>query len=360
MKLRQYIILLNVITLLLFLSLGQGYEVDNFTFRYQTEKLKDSLEILDKEVNSRISKAINKMNSSKITRDKCDKEEFVSVMYNQIAGNLIGSIEEFADKSPQITRHSISSRQSIYTDQSRNIEKSSNSKRHSKQQEKHKTEEIRDFGIVLGFLSKFAGADENVMSAVKSEWRSIVGVQSNVLVNGVYVGADKFGHFFDQGYEYYRKMKKTKSLQNSLDYGVQLEEGMYGLSSTGIKSYGDLVANYNGLKFWQEIVDARNPLVACSDGKWFVKRPFTFANFVDFGWDEGINCSEFDSALRKTFLANIRSLKRKNPGMEFNCPISSKACESLVKKYEAVAKYILSPKCSKIVGDETKAESEVQ
>lgn len=75
---------------------------------------------------------------------------------------------------------------------------------------------------------------------------------------GFSIGADKVGHFSQQGYEYWgvytRELAKgsseTEAIQRAVQNGITQEEGEYGFQYTGVYSNGDLAANYAGLKFY--------------------------------------------------------------------------------------------------------------
>ena len=40
----------------------------------------------------------------------------------------------------------------------------------------------------------------------------------------------------------------------ALSWGEMREKGVYGFSTTGIFSYADLVANFNGYRFWNRVL----------------------------------------------------------------------------------------------------------
>ena len=79
-----------------------------------------------------------------------------------------------------------------------------------------------------------------------------------IRVNGVEMGTDKFDHFFQQGYSYYKIYKhqlahgKTPdaAATRSIAWGRRTEKTIYGYLVSGVFSNADLFANYAGMKFY--------------------------------------------------------------------------------------------------------------
>ena len=79
----------------------------------------------------------------------------------------------------------------------------------------------------------------------------------------VYLGTDKMGHFFQQGYTYYLTFEGQRQLglddQSALEYlvtsGRFSEETYFGKSLGAGMSRADLVANYAGLKFYINLTE---------------------------------------------------------------------------------------------------------
>jgi hypothetical protein len=75
---------------------------------------------------------------------------------------------------------------------------------------------------------------------------------------GVYLGTDKLGHFFQQGYEYYevyaeeirRSGDERLAVGKAIRKGIAQENGIYGTFIDGVFSNADLAANYAGFKFY--------------------------------------------------------------------------------------------------------------
>jgi hypothetical protein len=94
----------------------------------------------------------------------------------------------------------------------------------------------------------------------------VVGIGRSMLLNGTVVGTDKVGHFFMQGLGYYDLVKAGKPLEKVLLEDHQ-EDGLWGLKTSGVKSYADMATNYQGYRFWTELTTGLNPYFKCDEKK---------------------------------------------------------------------------------------------
>ena len=80
-----------------------------------------------------------------------------------------------------------------------------------------------------------------------------------VKVFGYELGADKLGHFTQEGYEYYKLYQRSpgpEGLRRAVAHGVRQEHTFYGTAVSGVYSNADLVANLAGLKFFLNLTHA--------------------------------------------------------------------------------------------------------
>ncbi|MNJ92496.1 hypothetical protein D3C87_101680 [compost metagenome] len=298
----------------------EAYEVDNFTERHHP--LKDSRDVLNKEVNRRLEQAM-KITDARARRNKtgrCRDDDLYDAVKSSVGGGVIGSLETFADSNKDVDKH-VEQKSNIYSNRSSEDKRS---------------------GFVM----------------------SVAGLNSSINVNGEYIGADKLGHFFDEGYDYYRQAKRKDNFQEgikeALVYGHDLESGMLGFATTGIKSYGDLVANYSGLQFWMSLRGGAKPYFQCQAGKWVQIRDFDFADYVNAGWDEAINCSEYESptmeeAVREKAKKYEKWSQANSKPKKFVCPVSPKACVKLKELYGPKAENLLGLPCFSAKDDGTES-----
>jgi hypothetical protein len=174
---------------------------------------------------------------------------------------------------------------------------------------------------------------------------ALMGVVPSFVVDGHYFGADKLGHFFDQGYDYYEAVYvKHGSVVDAFEnMGLDNENGLNGMLGDGIRSYGDMAANFAGYLFWRDVVGGSSPYFDCQHGRYVrTARRFDWKDYVNDGWDEGLNCSEFNSLAKKSVDKALAKL-----GMR--CPLNPAACQGIA---DLTCGYtFLSPACRPFVRD---------
>ena len=193
-----------------------------------------------------------------------------------------------------------------------------------------------------------------------------------IMVRGHLVGLDKIGHFFAEGWEYFEHTRADgATVEDAMAWGTGLEKGSFGYLTTGIYSYADLVANFNGFRFWNGLRKRqRDPLkgvvadfftsvqVTCSldliDSlkkrkivrKWVLNRPFDIADYIDGSWNEANNCNSYrDPDIAEKVAVRIAEVR---PG--FQCPAEGRACIQAEKKYGSYAQGLLHPRCLPAAG----------
>lgn len=188
-----------------------------------------------------------------------------------------------------------------------------------------------------------------------------------VNINDQLVGLDKVGHFFAEGWQYFELSEyKTNNIDFALNWGEKQEAGKFGYTTTGIFSFADLAANFNGWRFWNKVLlHSEDPLkgrfaaffdrpyVTCdvqiiSSIKnrkivkaWESNTQFDLADYIDGAWDEGNNCSKYANlSIAEKVTERIYAV---NPN--FNFPYAVDECVAAQKKYGVYAKRILHPRC---------------
>ncbi len=178
-------------------------------------------------------------------------------------------------------------------------------------------------------------------------------LHSNIQNKNITVGLDKVDHFLSNGFSYYTTFTQAEGtvpekLNTALDLGVGQEEGMWGLRGTGVKSYGDMAANYSGFLMYRDLLDGQGPAapaISCNaaTGTYSLTpgKEVDIRKYATEGWDEGTNCSSFKNIESARVIAQAAKAK----GM--TCPISTPDCMKLRQIYpEEVAAKILSGKCA--------------
>jgi hypothetical protein len=120
----------------------------------------------------------------------------------------------------------------------------------------------------------------------------VVGSAANI--HKICVGADKLGHFFSEGFIYFRVMSASGGSKAMAEgTGRALEIGIQGLSSTGVYSRADQVANLAGSQFYKDLKAAPSTLT------------FGIKNYITDQWNEQSNPSFYESSVAGVVWKNL-------------------------------------------------------
>jgi hypothetical protein len=170
-----------------------------------------------------------------------------------------------------------------------------------------------------------------------------------VRVGDQIVGVDKFEHMFGMGWIYFdHHYRNGKSLLSVMKNGIFREKTALGgnVLATGVFSYADLSANFNGMRFWNHVLQKQDdvlgkaenlgPYVRCEGGKWVANptKPLDFRNYMDASMDESVNCSKFarKAAVEKVRRSLVR-LSFADAKGRATCPVEPDKLEEMAKKY---------------------------
>ena len=326
------IIIVFLATAILFLQSSSAAEVDSVTPR--KIHLDDSLEAINTIFNQRMMEGITRANSRRDDIEELTAEEFCDedTLYAELRKAIFLSFTAFwglkgYDLDQQLQEllaersYSLSLNDSIY----------------------------RDINYIEGFSL------------------NIKGLSDVIRVNRHLVGLDKLGHFFAEGWQYFElTQQEDKSLKHAIQLGKEQEGGKYGYSTTGIFSFADLVANFNGWRFWNRVLGKNNdpllgvvanlldsPYVTCDIQivssirhlkivkAWEQNKKFDLSVYVDGVWDEGNNCNSYaDPVIEEKVSLRIREIDSK-----YKCPFIPQICLEAREKYGKYAKQLLHPYC---------------
>lgn len=124
-------------------------------------------------------------------------------------------------------------------------------------------------------------------------------------LGGVHVGVDKIGHFLVNGRRYWVRYRQARAqgahedeaLRAAIRFGVEQENGILGLFSSGVFSYADLEANYQGLRFFRSLCEGDAPLLVESDDGWELSAEVDIRDYVNPCWDETWAPSSFSPSM---------------------------------------------------------------
>ena len=150
---------------------------------------------------------------------------------------------------------------------------------------------------------------ESIFSLHKTQWalieRNFFSIQLDEIVNvgGVYIGIDKLSHFTGSGFLYYQAYRIAKRAGNkepinqAIKIGITGEKTVIGRMATGVLSYGDLEANFQGFLFGLHMCEGKDPFLKYSSDGWQFSRPFDIRSYVNPNWDESYNPSFYFDGL---------------------------------------------------------------
>jgi hypothetical protein len=226
-----------------------AYETDQFSNRLQP--IEDSTAVLDERVNRSIADA------ARSHRGKRSERRIVNAIYHDIGGHhWVDRIERWAMKSDQVDRLTPDRYESIYQ------------------------------GHPL-WATRVA---------------ALFGVGPTIKVNNTLIGSDKLGHFLSQGRKFWRRYEKYRDEARAAEHSAFTERALFGQATTGVYSNADLVANYEGYRFYRSlfednIVPGKPAILRWEEDHWEVQRAFTWADHVNAYWDEALNVNHFDALL---------------------------------------------------------------
>lgn len=286
-------------------------EVDQFTRR--NEALSDSALIINQKANEFVKEAISKLNEN----SNCDEAELYKELRRYFANHAKGQLTIFALHDSLIERRTMKIQDSIF----------------------------KDWTIFDGYLLGRPGANKSELA-----------LSPLIRMGDVVIGVDKFEHMFGRGFSYFNQhYLKGKTVEKAIKSGVFGEKTIYGGNklATGVYSYADLSANFNGMRFWNHFLmkdndvlgDDYGPFLKCTNNKWEQVKEIDFTHYIDDSMDEAINCSKFPT--KKTaakYRQNVEKVIRtENLSNEnFSCPLDSSKFTSIKEKYKKINKWIIN------------------
>lgn len=229
-----------------------GYETDQYTNRLQP--IADAQPILEQVVNQALTHIASGW------RGGADRYGFTLAVFHQLGGLYwVDRIERVAIKSPEIERLPQFRHHSIYDG--------------------------------LPFTARRVNY--------------IFGVGRTIKLAGVLTGSDKLGHFFSQGKKYYMSRLAGWREEHILGRGTFNERWLFGQLTTSVYSNADLVANYEGYRFYRSlfedgIVPGKPAIVRFAGDRAVIERPFSWSDHVNDYWDEALNPSHMSPAMAKS------------------------------------------------------------
>lgn len=172
------------------------------------------------------------------------------------------------------------------------------------------------------------------------------------------IGTDKVDHFFSRGLRFFSSqgfaMPNYLDLRKLLRNAIKLESGLWGQFATGVFSYGDLAANFHGLRFWSHVLSGSGdpmgknlgPYVRCQGNEWSVtSKRFDWSKYLDDSFDETINCNMFSEKHLVEIVEKRLAEMSAARGKPLGCPVNSTRYRALNKRYRdlGLLEYMINP-----------------
>jgi len=136
----------------------------------------------------------------------------------------------------------------------------------------------------------------------------------SVRLGEVYLGIDKVGHFFGFGRRYYAQYvrlieegrSEEEAIESVVKRGYFQERSMVGGLVDGIFSYGDLEANYQGMRLCRQLASGTPPcFVKGEDGLWRFEGSIDILPYITPDMDESWNNSRYTGRRKRNVLRRL-------------------------------------------------------
>ena len=288
-------------------------EIDSVTHRRQG--LRNSMRVLNSKINGFLREAVERANE----RGKsCDEKTLYKSIRKAIVSPFIGhSLAERLNEDHDLDSRRVRFGESIYQD--------------------------------LGLLK--------AISVHLKDLSAVVRLDDHV------VGVDKIGHFLVEGWKYFEiAYLDGEGIEAAIHWGERAERTYFGFLTTGIYSYADLSANFDGMRFWLRLLgQQKDPLkkgflfnrsyIKCSkrfwsrEPYWRVRRSVDLGDFANGAWDEGTNCDRYrDQEIAAAIRRRVEE-REDADGENYTCPIDPGRCVAARRRYDLYAHAVLHPLC---------------
>jgi len=240
---------LPILLLILASPRGGAYETDQFSNRLQP--IEDSTAIMNRQVTLAIAETITPWSGPR------DETKIVNGIYHKIGGlHWVDKLERYAMDSGEVELLDTPTYDSIYS--------------------------------------------HHPLWATRVA--ALFGVGGTMKINQTLIGTDKIGHFLSQGRKFYRRWLRMQDESQAAEQSAFTERALFGQMTTGSYSNADLVANYEGYRFYRslfedDIVNGKPAILAWKGDYWIMQRPFDWADHINDYWDEALNINHYDQLL---------------------------------------------------------------
>lgn len=151
----------------------------------------------------------------------------------------------------------------------------------------------------------FEGSYKNLSIYRKNVFPFIMPLSSTMNINGIYFGTDKIGHFISFGIRYmsmYQKYTKRglshdQAIRKLVKFGINSEIYLVGTFATGVVSFADMEANFQGFLFFSSLCNQNSDFHYKQDksGRWKLIGELDIRKHITPEFDESYNENHFRS-----------------------------------------------------------------
>ncbi|MFG0326813.1 MAG: ankyrin repeat domain-containing protein [Phycisphaerales bacterium JB037] len=192
-----------------------------------------------------------------------------------------------------------------------------------------KSEEVRR--RFPGRIGAFKGTIYESRSLLDPTYFFTWHISATIMVDGVYLGTDKIGHFFDKGFMVFRRYREiidaggsvaeAKAAAAKVGAGENFilgEKAILGLWSSGVYSNSDLAVDYAGGVFYRNLTEPvllngveRAPMLVRDGDHWRIAEEVSpdsdfWTKFISHHFNEALNPSLYKQSMRELLREAVR------------------------------------------------------
>ena len=178
-------------------------------------------------------------------------------------------------------------------------------------------------------------------------------IGSVINFSDVQIGVDKLEHMFRTGGILFNALDRGWEFNHVLKLSYFMERWLLGGNRIGasIISYGDLAANFNGIRLWNDLLGNYpdplgreiKPYIVFKDNLWYLENQVDLRNYIDESFNERINNSIFShkSSIKK-FKKNVNKAKEEGIVENVGYSENKEIMDNLILKYGEYSKNIIN------------------
>jgi len=137
------------------------------------------------------------------------------------------------------------------------------------------------------------------MGLTESPVLKIAGTCSTINLGGHLVGVDKIDHFLVVGYDMWRWSDDGERDNRAVQWATLTENTWFGEYTSGGFSYADLRADWDGYRFYRDLLNEGSVVERGADGCMVRERSWDWSDWVNAEWDEVLNPNVYNRGVQR-------------------------------------------------------------